>query len=106
MSAEFHKWIVDKGYATLTSDVQLMLWNAWVAGGLDALCKDLTNYSSPKNLFNSGTCDPLLQKADHLARTICKVMRDYTTTVDRKHVLALANDWLDEFHSEKSNTNP
>jgi hypothetical protein len=48
----------------------------------------------------------MLQKADHLARTICKVMRDYTTTVDRKHVLALANDWLDEFHSEKSNTNP
>jgi hypothetical protein len=44
--ADFQQWIVDKGYATLTSDVQLMLWEAWLAGGLNALCKDLPNYSS------------------------------------------------------------
>jgi hypothetical protein len=41
MSEAFHKWIVDKGYATLTSDAQLALWGAWLAGGLDALFKDL-----------------------------------------------------------------
>jgi hypothetical protein len=43
MSEAFHKWIVDKGYATLTSDVQLALWDAWLAGGLDALLKGVPN---------------------------------------------------------------
>jgi hypothetical protein len=92
MSAEFYKWLKEMRWDATNKTTQHMMFESWQAGR-EALKRQ------QKNPSNSGACAPLLQKADHLARTICKVMRDYTTTVDRMHVLALANDWLDEFHT-------
>jgi hypothetical protein len=69
MSKAFHKWVADKGYATIPSDFQFMLWEAWLAGGLDALCKDLPNSSAFPTLSDPSSV-PHENIAGFAARTL------------------------------------